>query len=111
MRCAAYAHIVPAVQQAAGSASGSRTDTEGARFQVSNDAAGAVQVGTADPEAAYLGGGTNLVDHLKLGGADPAVLVDVTALTSDEIDDEGGGLRIGAAVQRSLGVAPRGHGA
>jgi xanthine dehydrogenase YagS FAD-binding subunit len=63
---------------------------------------------SADPGAAFLGGGTNLVDHLKLGVATPGLLVDVTALTSNEISERGGGLRIGAAVRNSdLAADPR----
>jgi xanthine dehydrogenase YagS FAD-binding subunit len=57
----------------------------------------------------FLGGGTNLVDHLRLGVARPDLLVDVTGLTSDEVTDDGaGGLRIGAAVRNSeLAADPR----
>ena len=51
------------------------------------DAAGAVATVAADPDAAFLAGGTNLVDHLKLGIASPTTLVDVTRLTSAEITD------------------------
>jgi xanthine dehydrogenase YagS FAD-binding subunit len=73
-----------------------------------DDAATAVRTVAADPTAAYLGGGTNLVDHLRLGVAQPGVLVDITGLTSDEITDYDGGLRIGAAVRNSdLAADPR----
>jgi xanthine dehydrogenase YagS FAD-binding subunit len=70
-------------------------------YQAPGDAAAAVRMVTADPDAVFLGGGTNLVDHLKLGVATPGLLVDVTDLTSDEISENGGGLRIGAAVRNS----------
>jgi xanthine dehydrogenase YagS FAD-binding subunit len=54
------------------------------------------------PRAAYLGGGTNLVDLMRLGVAQPEVLVDVTHLGHDKIEStEDGGLRIGAAVTNS----------
>ena len=77
-------------------------------YQVPDNATAAVRTVSDDPNAAYLGGGTNLVDHLKLGVANPGLLVDVTALTSDEISDDGGGLRIGAAVRNSdLAADPR----
>ncbi|HYH30770.1 MAG TPA: xanthine dehydrogenase family protein subunit M [Pseudonocardia sp.] len=76
-------------------------------YQVPGDAVDAVRSVSADPGAAYLGGGTNLVDHLKLGVAEPGLLVDVTALTSAEISDDGGGLRIGAAVRNSDLAADR----
>ncbi|GHF60739.1 FAD-binding molybdopterin dehydrogenase [Amycolatopsis bartoniae] len=62
----------------------------------------------ANPSSTFLGGGTNLVDHLKLGVARPDVLVDVTSLTSDEITErEDGGLSIGAAVRNSDLAADR----
>jgi xanthine dehydrogenase YagS FAD-binding subunit len=67
-----------------------------------DDAAGAVATVAADPDAAFLAGGTNLVDHLKLGIASPTTLVDVTKLTSDRIEDlPGEGLRIGACVRNT----------
>jgi xanthine dehydrogenase YagS FAD-binding subunit len=52
--------------------------------------------------ATYLGGGTNLVDLMKLGVATPERLVDVSRLPHDAIEPrEDGGLRIGAAVRNS----------
>jgi xanthine dehydrogenase YagS FAD-binding subunit len=70
-------------------------------YQVPGDAVAAVRTVAAVPGAVFLGGGTNLVDHLKLGVVAPDLVVDVTALTSDEIADDSGGLRIGAAVRNS----------
>ncbi|HVW45110.1 MAG TPA: xanthine dehydrogenase family protein subunit M [Amycolatopsis sp.] len=71
------------------------------------DALAAVRRVAASPGAAFLGGGTNLVDHLKLGVAHPDLLVDVTALTSAEITDHDGGLSLGAAVLNSDLAADR----
>lgn len=72
------------------------------------DSAAAVALVAGEPGAVFLGGGTNLVDHLKLGVATPGLVVDVRALTSHEITDiEGGGLRIGAAVTNSELAADR----
>src|SRR2546426_8614553 len=71
----------------------------------------AVLAGT--PGARYLGGGTNLVDLMKLGVETPGLLVDVTALPYDIIEDgAGGGLRVGSGVRNSdlaanLGVRRR----
>lgn len=77
-------------------------------YQAPADAAAAVRAVSAAPDAAFLAGGTNLVDHLKLGVAEPGLLVDVTALTSAEITDlDGGGLRIGAAVRNGDLAADR----
>ena len=78
------------------------------RFAAATDAAHAVRLVVADPAAAFLGGGTNLVDHLKLGVTTPATIVDVTrAVSSDVTDLPGGGLRIGAAVRNSDLAADR----
>jgi xanthine dehydrogenase YagS FAD-binding subunit len=71
------------------------------RYVVPADAASAVQAFAAEPDAMFLGGGTNLVDHLRLGVAGPSVLVDVTGVTSTEITAHDGGLSIGAAVRNS----------
>jgi xanthine dehydrogenase YagS FAD-binding subunit len=50
----------------------------------------------------YLGGGTNLVDLMRLGVETPALLVDVTgAGEQDVVETESGGLRIGASVRNS----------
>jgi xanthine dehydrogenase YagS FAD-binding subunit len=54
------------------------------------------------PDAAFLGGGTNLVDHMKLGIAEPRLLVDITGLDLNAIDEtEQGRLRVGAGVRNS----------
>ena len=72
-------------------------------YERAQDAAGALALlDAAGPSARYLGGGTNLVDLMKLGVERPDVLVDVTRLPHDRIEDlPGGGLRIGAAVRNS----------
>lgn len=62
----------------------------------------------ADPDSALLGGGTNLVDLMKLGAAQPSSLIDVTRLPLGDIDiAENHSLRVGAAVSNSdLAVHP-----
>lgn len=66
------------------------------------DAAGAVATVAGDPAAVFLAGGTNLVDHLKLGVASPEVVVDIRRLTSREVTAlPEGGLRLGAASTNS----------
>ncbi|GAA2433874.1 xanthine dehydrogenase family protein subunit M [Actinomadura vinacea] len=53
-------------------------------------------------DALYLGGGTNLVDLMRLGVVEAERLVDVTRLPYGAIREEpGGGLAIGAAVRNS----------
>lgn len=65
-------------------------------------AAEAVTAVAGDPGASYIGGGTNLVDHMKLGIAEPTSLVDVRDLLSHRIEElPDGGLRVGAAVPNS----------
>ncbi|MCF8590538.1 FAD binding domain-containing protein [Gordonia liuliyuniae] len=62
----------------------------------------AVSTVSSRPDAAYVGGGTNLVDHMKLGVAGPQLLVDVSRLPLTDVEElPGGGLRIGAAVPNS----------
>ena len=54
------------------------------------------------PGARYLGGGTNLVDLMKLGVEQPATLVDVSRLPLDAVEElPDGALRIGATVRNS----------
>ena len=72
------------------------------RYERAGDQAAAVALLAAEPSGAFLGGGTNLVDLMKLGVATPDVLVDVRTLTSAEVSDlPDGGLRIGALVPNS----------
>ncbi|MFF4183528.1 FAD binding domain-containing protein [Streptomyces sp. NPDC001691] len=54
------------------------------------------------PEARYLGGGTNLVDLMRTGVERPDVLVDITRLPFDRIEEEAdGSIRVGATVRNS----------
>jgi xanthine dehydrogenase YagS FAD-binding subunit len=73
-------------------------------YERAQDAAGAVSAAVAHAEdgARYLGGGTNLVDLMRLGVERPAHLIDVTRLGHDGIEPtDDGGLRIGAAVSNA----------
>ncbi|MGC4769913.1 FAD binding domain-containing protein [Micromonospora sp. DT44] len=72
------------------------------RYHRPTDVADAVAVLAAEPQAAYLAGGTNLVDLMKLGVQRPDVLVDVNRLPLDAVEElPDGGLRIGATVRNS----------
>ena len=52
--------------------------------------------------AKFLGGGTNLIDLMKLDVEHPSLLIDITRLGTDKIEPvANGGLRIGAAVRNS----------
>ncbi|WP_432053326.1 FAD binding domain-containing protein [Streptomyces xiamenensis] len=71
-------------------------------YRSPTDAAEAVRTVAGDPTAVFLGGGTNLVDHLKLGVAAPGLVVGVAGLLSTEIEELGSGaLRVGAGVSNS----------
>ena len=61
------------------------------------------------PGASFIGGGTNLLDLMKLQVVTPRRLVDVNRLGMDAIEDTAdGGLRIGATVRNSdLAADPR----
>ncbi|MFJ6780396.1 FAD binding domain-containing protein [Streptomyces yangpuensis] len=62
----------------------------------------AVAAYAAHPDARYLGGGTNLVDLMKLGVETPATLIDVSRLPLDAVEERpGGGLRVGATARNS----------
>src|SRR5213082_678929 len=78
------------------------------RYERASDASTAVAMLAQASGGAFLGGGTNLVDLMKLGVAQPQLLIDVSHLPYDGIEatDEGG-LRIGAAVRNSDLAADR----
>ncbi|MFI0503927.1 FAD binding domain-containing protein [Streptomyces albogriseolus] len=71
-------------------------------YRRADDVTGAVALLDADPDARYLGGGTNLVDLMKNGVETPARLVDIRSLPLDRIGtDDDAGVRIGATVTNS----------
>jgi xanthine dehydrogenase YagS FAD-binding subunit len=73
-------------------------------YERATDPAAAIAAvsGEEDGYARYLGGGTNLVDLMKLEVETPARLVDVTHLGLDEVRDQpDGALVIGAGVRNS----------
>jgi xanthine dehydrogenase YagS FAD-binding subunit len=78
------------------------------RYERAADERGAVSA-VAEPGAKFLGGGTNLVDLMRLGVETPSLLVDVTRLPLDGIEPlPDGGLRIGAGVRNNdLAADPR----
>jgi xanthine dehydrogenase YagS FAD-binding subunit len=75
------------------------------RYERAEDAG--VAVASIIPGAKFLGGGTNLVDLMRLGVETPSALIDVSRLgrAIDATDD--GGLRIGAGVRNSDLAADR----
>lgn len=57
----------------------------------------AVNAAAADPSARFIAGGTNLVDLMKYNVERPTLLIDITRLSLNAIEEtEDGGLRLGA---------------
>lgn len=80
------------------------------RYERAASPSGAVDTVTAaGTDTVYLGGGTNLVDLMRLGVARPTRVVDVSGLPLNGLETlPGGGLLIGAAVRNSvLGSDPQ----
>ncbi len=78
------------------------------RYERASDAATAVALLAYAPAGSFLGGGTNLVDLMKLGVAQPELVVDITHLPYDRIELlSDGGIRIGALVRNSDLAADR----
>jgi xanthine dehydrogenase YagS FAD-binding subunit len=69
-------------------------------FARAADAAEAVRLG-GQPQAKYLGGGTNLVDLMRETLERPSALVDVTGLSGAIEEQPDGGLLIGAAAKNT----------
>jgi xanthine dehydrogenase YagS FAD-binding subunit len=71
-------------------------------FSRATDLADAVRQMAADPDAAFVAGGTNLIDLIKEGVTKPSRLIDITRLALNRIENASdGGLRIGALVPNS----------
>lgn len=71
-------------------------------YRRAEDVDGALALMTENPGAAFLGGGTNLVDRMKLGVANPRMVIDVSRLPLAEVEVlSAGGVRIGATVRNS----------
>ena len=78
------------------------------RYERARDADSAVALLAQEPNGVFLAGGTNLVDHLRLGVRQPYLLVDISHLPYDRIEPlPDGGIRIGAMVRNSDLVADR----
>src|ERR1700744_1882331 len=61
----------------------------------------------AGQAAKFLGGGTNLIDLMKMGVEQPAQLIDITRLPLSSIEQRGTGVRLGAtALNRDVASHP-----
>ena len=65
------------------------------------DVAEAIGIEQRQADTKYLGGGTNLVDLMKMGVERPSHLVDITRLPLARIEERNGGVSIGAMVRNS----------
>src|SRR6202022_4758601 len=71
------------------------------RYADAPDAQTAVAEVARSSDAKFLGGGTNLVDLMRLEVETPTILIDVSRLPYDRIEElPDGRLRIGAAVRK-----------
>ncbi|KLN70153.1 MAG: molybdopterin dehydrogenase [Rhodococcus erythropolis] len=71
-------------------------------YRRAEDVDGALALVTENPGAAFLGGGTNLVDRMKLGVTNPRMVIDVSRLPLAGVEMlPDGGVRIGATVRNS----------
>ena len=78
------------------------------RYERASDASMAIAMLAQAPEGAFLGGGTNLVDLMKLGVAKPELLIDISHLPYDRVELlADGSVHIGAAVRNSDLAADR----
>jgi xanthine dehydrogenase YagS FAD-binding subunit len=72
------------------------------RYERIDEPGGAAMLVADTPHAKFLGGGTNLVDLMRLGVESPVLLVDVSHLAGAEVRETVSGfLSIGAAVRNS----------
>lgn len=72
-------------------------------YSRANDAAAALSAIAAKPRTKFLGGGTNLIDLMKMGVETPAQLVDINRLPLAQIEElpDAKGVRIGALARNS----------
>src|SRR5438034_6613772 len=72
-------------------------------YSRASDADQAVAEISAKPQGKFLGGGTNLIDLMKMGVETPAQLIDINRLSLGQIEDlpDGKGLRLGALARNS----------
>jgi xanthine dehydrogenase YagS FAD-binding subunit len=71
-------------------------------YSRASDAASAIAQLGADPDARFIGGGTNLVDLMKYQVEEPGRLIDISRLPLNQIEElPGGGVRVGALARNS----------
>src|SRR6266516_4786840 len=72
-------------------------------YSRTNDAQQAVAEISAKPHGKFLGGGTNLIDLMKMGVETPTQLIDINKLPLAEVEDLSGGkgVRVGALARNA----------
>jgi xanthine dehydrogenase YagS FAD-binding subunit len=71
-------------------------------YSRASDTASAIAQLGADPDARFIGGGTNLVDLMKYQVEEPGRLIDISRLPLNQIEElPGGGVRVGALARNS----------
>src|SRR4051794_10617038 len=78
-------------------------------YERADSPANAAASAARTPGARFIGGGTNLLDLMKLEIEAPSHVIDVNGLALDKVEDTAdGGLRIGASVRNTdLAAHPR----
>ena len=61
----------------------------------------AVKAFAQNADTRFIGGGTNLLDLMKMGVERPSHLVDITRLPLTQIEEHGGGVRLGALARNT----------
>ncbi len=71
------------------------------KYTRTNDPAAAIQQVGGNARAAFLAGGTSVIDLMKLGVESPTLLVDINTVPLNKIEKTETGLRIGALVSNT----------
>jgi xanthine dehydrogenase YagS FAD-binding subunit len=74
-------------------------------YSLATDVSSALELSSREAGAKFLGGGTNLVDLMKMGVEHPSHLVDITRLPMSGIEEKPDGIRIGAMARNSTVAA------
>ena len=104
-RCGVYPNIVAAIQDAMGLDEGRGRRMNAFFVHRAADVMSAIREAAADATAAFIAGGTNLVDLMKENVTRPNRLIDITRLPLTRIEETAtGGLRLGALVTNAATV-------
>ncbi len=70
-------------------------------YRRASDAASAIRLTSENPDAKFLGGGTNLIDLMREGAEAPTALIDVARLPGRILERQDGGVLIEAAARNT----------